>query len=125
MNLTTNDEKLVLDLKLSAQETVLDIDLFEDDQILDISLYPNIIRTHMNVMVQTPHIDLTLEIGTVLCNGGEYPVYQGPYVAVPKVAEQEFETKYKSMIDNFTVLEIPYQEVSNPQGGETVIIAFE
>ena len=38
---------------------------------------------------------------------------------------QIFETYGKRMRDDFTVFGVPYEEVSNPQGGETVIIAFE
>ena len=122
MNLTTNDENLVLDLTLSAQDTVLDIDLFEEDTILDISLYPNILTTHLNAMVQTPHVDLKLEIGTVLCNGGGYPEYEGPYIAVPKVVEQTFGTYHREMREDFKVKEITYLETANVGGGITATI---
>ena len=122
MNVTTNDKNLVLDLTLSAQEAVLDIDLFEDDTILDMSLYPNYMVTPMKVIVQTPHVDVKLEIGTVLCNGGGYPEYEGPYIAVPKTTEQVFETYHREMVGNFTVREITYVEEPNSAGGITAII---
>ena len=122
MNVTTNDENLVLDLTLSAQEVVLDVDLFEADTILDISLYPDVLTTRMRASVQTPHVDLKLEIGTVLCNGGGYPDYEGPYIAVPKTTEQVFHTYHREMQDNFTVREIAYIEQSNSAGGITAII---
>lgn len=49
--------------------------------------------------------------------------YGGPYIAVPKLDEQiVLLTKDKSMSDNVTVREIPWEEVSNPQGGITVTI---
>ena len=122
MKITTNDENLVLDLTLSAQETVLDIDLFEADTILDMSLYPEVQTVHMNVSVQTPHVDLQLEIGTVLCNGGGYPDYEGPYIAVPKTTEQVFHTYHREMQGDFTVREITYIEELNSAGGITAII---
>ena len=122
MKITTNDENLVLDLTLSAQEAVLDIDLFEADTILDMSLYPEVQTVHMNASVQTPHVDLKLEIGTVLCNGGGYPDYEGPYIAVPKTTEQVFETYHREMQGNFTVREITYIEEPNSAGGITAII---
>lgn len=122
MNITTNDENLSLDLTLSAQEAVLDVDLFEDDMILDVSLYPDLVVTPMNVMVQTPHVDVKLEIGTVLCNGGGYPEYEGPYIAVPKTTEQVFETYHREMQGNFIVREITYIEEPNSAGGITAII---
>ena len=75
-------------------------------------------------LLEEPDITFGIDIGTVII-GGEYPTYYGPYEAVPKVEDQIFETKKKSMEENFTVTKIPYQEVSNPQGGETVIIAFD
>lgn len=122
MKITTNDENLVLDLTLSAQEAVLDIDLFEADTILDMSLYPDVQTVNMNVTVQTPHVDLQLEIGTVLCNGGGYPDYEGPYIAVPKTTEQTFSTYHREMQENFVVREILYREVPNEAGGITAII---
>ena len=49
--------------------------------------------------------------------------YEGPYVVIPKLDEQiVLLTKDKSMSDNVTVREIPWEEVSNPQGGITVTI---
>ena len=122
MNITTNNENLILDLTLSAQEAVLDIDLFEDDTILDMSLYPNLLVTPMKAMVQTPHVDINLEIGTVLCNGGGYPDYEGPYIAVPKTTEQVFNTYHREMQGNFIVREITYIEQPNSAGGITAII---
>jgi len=48
--------------------------------------------------------------------------YLGPYSAVPAVYDQVFATKQKTMMDDFTVEEIPYAETSNNYG-TTVIIA--
>lgn len=54
--------------------------------------------------------------------GAEY--YRGDYVATPKVTAEVFPTKNKTMIDDFTVLEIPRWEVSN-EYGKTFIIGDE
>ena len=66
------------------------------------------------------HLDGQFSIGT----GGRLPNYDGSYTATPKTVEQTFPTKNKSMTDDFVVEEIPYSEVSNPQGGNTVNIAY-
>mgnify|MGYP003305186214 CR=1 FL=1 len=50
------------------------------------------------------------------------PNYEGDYSATPQVWPQTFETKDKSMVDDFEVEKIPYQEVSNPSGGLTATI---
>lgn len=49
------------------------------------------------------------------------PVYEGDYTIVPRVVEQIFDTDNKLMINDFTVLEIPYHEVSNLSGVTAII----
>ena len=72
---------------------------------------------------QTQEIETNLEIGhsTII----PQPEYAGPYEVTPTVDGFVLGTKDKSMSEDLSVLAIPYQEVSNPQGGETVIIAFD
>lgn len=49
--------------------------------------------------------------------------YEGPYTVKPEPwLEQTLATKHKTMRDDVTVLEIPYYETTNPQGGSTVYI---
>lgn len=68
---------------------------------------------------------MTIEIGIDEGSGGKLPTYDGEYIVTPKAfVEQTLETKNKSMTDDVTVLEIPYSEVSNPEGGTTVNIAY-
>ena len=49
--------------------------------------------------------------------------YEGAYRVVPTTSEQILETKAKTMLDDVTVTEIPYQQVTNEAGGYTVSIA--
>lgn len=60
---------------------------------------------------------------TTSTNPGE--PYQGNYTVIPKVEQQILLTKGKTMLDNVVVYKIPYFEVSNNSGGETVYIADE
>lgn len=53
-----------------------------------------------------------------------YETYEGPYTVIPKVVDQMLATKDKLMLDDVTVTEIPYVEVSNIYG-TTVSIATE
>lgn len=55
-----------------------------------------------------------------IASGHEY--YCGECEVTPKVEPQKLETKDKVMTDDVTVKAIPYYEVSNPQGGVTIII---
>lgn len=57
--------------------------------------------------------------------GGRLPDYDGTYEVTPKINAQTLATKDKSMTDNVTVLAVPYSEVTNPQGGKTVNIAYQ
>ena len=51
--------------------------------------------------------------------------YEGPYRVIPKAwRDQILATKQKLMTDDVTVEEVPYSEVSNPDG-TTCIIATE
>ena len=79
--------------------------------IIDIELVP-----HKTV------VDVEIEIGSSTIV--PQPEYEGPYEVIPTIKGFVLGTKDKSMVDDLSVLAIPYQEVSNPQGGETVIIAF-
>lgn len=50
-------------------------------------------------------------------------VYDGEYEVTPAVDAKVLGTKSKLMMDDVTVLAIPYYEVSNEQDGYTAIIA--
>ena len=65
-------------------------------------------------------LDMTIEHGS----GGKLPVYDGEYEVIPKVDAQLLETKNKSMTNDVQIQAIPYSEVSNPEGGVTVNIAY-
>lgn len=96
---------------------------------------PNIsLRAGQIVWVKIPMGDVK---GMYICNivgsrrgnnsgsnnpGSNAEKYTGSYTVKPLVSEQTLATKDKVMSDNVTVLEIPYSEVSNNDGGLTVTI---
>lgn len=51
------------------------------------------------------------------------PIYDGDYEVIPQVDGQLLNTKHKYMTDDVTILAIPYFEVGNTTGGNTVYIA--
>ena len=64
--------------------------------------------------------------GTVSTVKQDIPTYTGEYTVTPKVEEETIlQTKGRKMIKDVTVRKIPQYEVSNPQGGETLIIGDE
>lgn len=67
--------------------------------------------------------DATLEVEDVI-DGGSSPPYEGSYEVKPEIGEQVLPTKNLRMTDDLKVLAIPYSEVTNPEGGFTVNIAF-
>lgn len=88
--------------------------------MIEISLVDN--HDELSIELSTSkEINTDIDIGTVI-NRGEYPLYEGPYVAVPTIREQIFETDNKAMNSNFKVKEITYLEIPNPSGGFTVTI---
>ena len=51
--------------------------------------------------------------------------YEGNYTVTPKVEKQELATRQKFLTENVKIKEIPFFEVSNLEGGQTVFIGKE
>ncbi len=68
--------------------------------------------------------EFCFEFGEVTIIHGDYNPYEGPYEVNPKRRDQILPTKNKTMTDNVTVKEVPWIEVSNPEG-TTYIIASD
>lgn len=56
-------------------------------------------------------------------SGVEY--YKGDYTVTPKTEKQELATRQKFLTENVKIKEIPFFEVSNLEGGQTVFIGKE
>lgn len=65
------------------------------------------------------------QIIEVLVPDLDIETYSGDYTVTPKVTGQTLETAQKYMEQNVEVRAIPYYEVSNPSGGNTVYIGTE
>jgi len=77
----------------------------------------------LNVCYGNLKLNVTTGLPIVKEYTDERPHYQGVYTVVPKKDEQTvLATANKVMDDDVTVLEIPYQAVSNLVGGTTAII---
>lgn len=73
-----------------------------------------------------PQEPVNVQVGAVTrTSASDVPVYDGPYEAIPKVEAQTLPTAKKLMTDDVTVHGVPFYEVSNDQGGNTVYIAKE
>lgn len=77
----------------------------------------------VSIIQQEP---VTVQVDAVTrTSANDVPVYDGPYEATPKVEAQTLPTAKKLMTDDVTVHGVPFYEVSNDQGGNTVYIAKE
>ena len=72
---------------------------------------------------QTDSPAMAVELGRPVYMGGE--PYEGPYDVTPKVTAQTLPTAKKLMREDVSVRAIPYFDVSNPAGGNTIYIANE
>ncbi len=72
---------------------------------------------------QTDSPAMAVELGRPVYMGGE--PYEGPYDVTPKVTAQTLQTAQKLMREDVSVRAIPYFDVSNPAGGNTIYIANE
>ena len=75
-------------------------------------------------IVETESISVNVGSTTMIASS-DVEIYDGPYEVIPKVNSQALSTAGKMMNDDVTVLEVPYYEVSNQFGGNTVYIAKE
>ena len=66
---------------------------------------------------------MAVELGRPVYMGGD--PYEGPYDVTPKVTAQTLQTAQKLMREDVSVRAIPYFDVSNPAGGNTIYIANE
>lgn len=77
----------------------------------------------IGLQIEKQTIPIVLEvkdyIGTYTPEGME--TYEGDYTVIPKVSEQELQTKNKMMKENVTIEQIPFHEFSN-ETGTTVVI---
>jgi hypothetical protein len=70
--------------------------------------------------VKQESINFKVESAVTVGASGES--YDGSYVVIPEVKEQQMKTKNKYMTDDVTIEAIPYAEVSNTSDGITVTI---
>lgn len=68
--------------------------------------------------------DFKTSFGEIIEVEHGYDPYGGPYIVTPKRYDQILATNGKNMEDDVTVLEVPWIEVSNPEG-TTYIIASD
>lgn len=71
----------------------------------------------------SPALSFHVEQGRPIYAGGD--PYEGPYDVTPKVTAQTLPTAKKLMREDVSVRAIPYFDVSNPAGGNTIYIAKE
>lgn len=72
-----------------------------------------------------PVVNLSFNMGVVYGGGDRLPNYEGSYTVVPKIQGIVLPTKDRSMTNDLTITQVPYEQVENPSGGDTVIIGFE
>lgn len=84
----------------------------------------NLTHRTASFTLSTP-ITLGVSFDAVIRGGGGEP-YEGTYQVTPKVKDEVvLPTKGKTLRDDVTVLKIPQFEVSNEEGGKTLIIGDE
>lgn len=107
-----------IDLELVTEES---IELKnEESKDVDFLLEENVLPLDLSIAI-SDSLDLIISEGS----GGILPAYTGSYNVIPKVKSQKLETKNKSMTNDINVEKIPYSEVSNPEGGKTIVIGGE
>ena len=79
--------------------------------------------SHLRLNVNSPKIGMKIGQAVIVSVGGE--PYEGEYEVTPKISSQTLATAKKLMKDDMTIKAIPYFDVSNPAGGQTIYIGSE
>ena len=87
-------------------------------QELDKKLDVDFRTRNENIKVDFEHLQ-------VVSNNVVVDHYKGDYTVTPKVEKQELATRQKFLTENVKIKEIPFFEVSNTEGGQTVFIGKE
>lgn len=92
----------------------LDITFQELDKKLDVDFH-----------IGNEQIKVVFEHFQVVSDHTGVEYYKGDYTVTPKVEKQELATRQKFLTENVKIKEIPFFEVSNIEGGQTVFIGKE
>lgn len=87
-------------------------------QELDKKLDVDFRTRNENIKVYFEHLQ-------VVSNNVAVDHYKGDYTVTPKVEKQELATRQKFLTENVKIKEIPFFEVSNTEGVQTVFIGKE
>lgn len=79
--------------------------------------------SHLRLNVNSPKIGMKIGQAVIVSVGGE--PYEGEYEVTPKISSQILPTAKKLMKDDMTIKAIPYFDVSNTAGGQTIYIGSE
>ena len=79
--------------------------------------------SRLRLNVNSPKIGMKIGQAVIVSVGGE--PYEGEYEVTPKISSQTLATAKKLMKDDVMVKAIPYFDVSNPAGGQTIYIGSE
>ena len=79
--------------------------------------------SHLRLNVNPQKIGMKIGQAIVVSVGGE--PYEGEYEVTPRISSQTLATAKKLMQDDVTIKAIPYFDVSNTAGGQTIYIGSE
>ena len=82
-------------------------------------------KLDVNFRTRSDQIKVDFEHLQVISDNVGVDYYKGDYTVTPKVEKQELATRQKFLTENVKIKEIPFFEVSNLEGGQTVYIGKE
>lgn len=82
-------------------------------------------KLDVNFRTRNEQIKVDVEHLQVVSDNVGADYYKGDYTVTPKVEKQELATRQKFLTEDVKIKEIPFFEVSNNEGGQTVFIGKE
>lgn len=117
---TESKQSLPVDLK--TNEHSIDFDIAVNEEYIEVDFSSS--NDNLTAAFEESEQNIDADFGEIkiIEVDKDTEIYNGSYTVTPKAYEQKLETENRKMTDNVTVKEIPYFEVSNNAGGNTLNI---
>ena len=120
ININASPEQIIDISTLVLQEVVVANAVDEQKIVIDQDTMQEI-----DIAPMPTQEEIEVEQDGITINVYDVPFYEGEYKVTPKTTEQMLSTAHRILQEDVHINKIPYFEVSNNSGGDTVYIGSE
>ena len=123
LNLSFSPSKNFWNIAFAGNERRVNVAFAENASSVDVAFAES--STRFVILLAENEQRMPVDIGEGYGGAAYYPQYTGEYEVTPKVVAQSLKTAQKVLKKDVTINAIPYFDVSNPAGGQTIYIGSE